>query len=376
MPSRIPVYYRAPVIDGTGYSETARNLLLGLIDTNKFDIQLDNFDSSMTRADIKPEDFAKLQAAANTKIDMDKGVSIQSILAVEWKKFCRKNIGYGVFETDRIPKAWVPFCNDMDAIISPSHFNKGIFEKREDLKTPIYVVENGITDSFNINVKPIEDFKDKFNVVTVGLLQNRKGFDVVLNAFMHVFKNTSDARLIIKIYTDSQEEIKALKNFIGEMRKHHVAQAPEVVIIGSYLKNNVMAQLFKSADLFVTATRGEAWGHAAPQAAAVGAPVAVTGWSAPAELLPSDVAYHIDYNLIQLPRGSVRHPSFDLADQDGDHQWADPSPESLAEIMSQAYELRDSNRELGLRGYNHVKDWTWKRAALKLAKVIEEVHKS
>jgi glycosyltransferase involved in cell wall biosynthesis len=376
MSSRIPVYYRAPVIDGTGYSETARNLLLGLIDTGKFDIELDNFDSSMTRADIKPEDFEKIKAVAANKIDKEKGVSVQSILAVEWRKFCRKNIGYGVFETDRIPKAWVPFCNDMDAIISPSEFNKGIFQAREDLKTPVYVVENGITDSFNINAKPIDDFKDKFNVVTVGLLQNRKGFDVVLNAFMHSFKNTSDARLIIKIYTDSQEEIKALKNFISEMRRHHQAQVPEVIIIGSFLKNDVMAQLFKSADLFVTATRGEAWGHAAPQAAACGAPVAVTGWSAPAEVLPANVAYHIDYKLIPLPRGSVRHPSFDLADQDGDHHWADPDPQSLSDIMVQAYQLRDSNRELGIRGYNHVKDWTWKRAALKLAKVIEEVHNS
>ena len=376
MSKRIPVYYRAPVIDGTGYSETARNLLLELIDTNKFDIQLDNFDSSMTRADIKPEDFSKLQAASAVKIDMDKGVSIQSILATEWKKFCRKNIGYGVFETDRIPQAWVPFCNDMDAIISPSQFNKQIFEMREDMKTPVYVVENGITDSFNINVSPLEDFKDKFNVVTVGLLQNRKGFDVVLNAFLHAFKNESGVRLIIKIYTDSQEEIKMLKNFISEIRKYHNAYEPEVLIIGSFLKNSVMAQLFKSADLFVTATRGEAWGHAAPQAAAVGAPVAVTGWSAPAEILPSAVAYHIAYNLIPLPRGSVRHPSFELADRDGDHQWADPDPESLAEVMSQAFQLREFNTNLGIRGYNHVKDWTWKRAALKLAKVIEQVHNS
>jgi len=373
---RIPVFYRAPVIDGTGYSETARNLLLELDATGKFDIELSNFDSSATRADIAPEDFERLQRMANNRINKEQGVSVQSILAVEWRKFCRKNIGYGVFETDRIPKAWVPFCNEMDAIISPTDFNKGIFEIREDLKTPVYVVPNGITENFNPEVQPFEEFKDKFNVVSVGLMQHRKGFDVLINAFLHTFRDEPNVRLILKIYSDAAFEVEALKNMIANMRKHHQAPAPEVVIISNYLNYEQMARLFKSADLFVTATRGEAWGHAAPQAAAVGAPVAVTGWSAPAEILPYTVAYHIAYDLIPLPKGAVRHPSFDLADQDGDHQWANPSPQSLSDIMRQAFQMREFNTNLGIRGYNHVKDWTWKRAALKLAKVIEQVHNS
>lgn len=372
----IPVFYRAPVVDGTGYSETARNLLLGLLDTGKFNIQLANFDSSMTKADINPEDYEKLVRASQNTVDMDQAVSVQSILAVEWRRFCRKNIGYGVFETDRIPKAWAPFCNDMDAIISPSEFNKGVFTIREDMKTPVHVVRNGITSSFNIDVEPLPEFADKFNVVSVGLLQNRKGFDVVINAFLYKFKNEENARLILKIYTDTEHEIRQLKKAVSEIRKHHDSYLPEVVIIGSFLNNSTMARLFKSADLFVSATRGEAWGHAIPQAAACGVPVAITGWSAPAEILPSAVAYHIDYELIPLPPGSVRHPSFELADLDGDHQWANPKPQSLADIMSHAFSNREANKEMGIKAYNHVKDWTWKQASLDLARVIEEVHNS
>jgi len=374
--SKIPVYYRAPVIDGTGYAETARNLLLGLEDTGKFHIHLDNFDSSLTRADIEPRVFDRLKKMSENRIDMSQGVSIQSILATEWKRFCRKNIGYGVFETDRIPQAWVPYCNSMDAIVSPSEFNKGIFQARKDMTTPVYVVPNGISDSFNSKVKPLEEFQDKFNVVAVGLLQNRKGFDVLINAFMFAFKDVPNARLIIKVYSDSEQEINALKNLVTNIRNHHQAYAPEVNIIGAYLKYDIMARLFKSADLFVMPTRGEAWGHAAPQAAACGAPVAVTGWSAPAEVLPKDVAYHIDYRLINLPQNSVQHPSFVLADQDGDHQWADPDPASLVNIMVKAFNDKDANRALGLKGQAHVKDWSWRRASQTLAKVIEEVYKS
>jgi len=88
------------------------------------------------------------------------------------------------------------------------------------------------------------------------------------------------------------------------------------------------------------------------------------------------VAYHIDYKLVPLPKNAVRHPSFVLADQDGDHHWADPDPQSLADIFSFAFSNRESNKETGLRGYNHVKDWSWKRSAQKLAKVLEEVYKS
>jgi len=374
--SKIPVYYRAPVLDGTGYSETARNLLLGLEDTSKFHIQLDNFDSSYTRADIEPGIFERLQRMSQNRIDMSRGISIQSILATEWVKFCPKNIGYGVFETDRIPKAWIPFCNTMDAIISPSVFNKEIFESREEMKTPVYVVPNGIASDFNINVKPLDEFSDKFNVVSVGLMQNRKGFDVLINSFLYTFANVQNARLIIKVYSDSEQEISALKNLIANIRQHHQAFAPEVNIISAYLKYPVMARLFKSADLFVMPTRGEAWGHAGPQAAACGAPVAVTGWSAPAEILPKEVAYHIDYHLVDLPKQSVRHPSFDFADQDNDHKWANPDPGSLSNILAQAFNDRQRNKEVGLSGHNHVKDWTWKKASQSLAKVIEEVYKS
>jgi len=256
--SRIPLYYRAPVVDGTGYSETARNLLLGLQDTGKFDIFLDNFDSSYTRADIKGEDFKRLEALASNRIDTSQGISMQSILAVEWKKFCRKNVGYGVFETDKIPKDWVPFCNDMDAIISPSEFNKEVFLSRADLKTPIYVVTNGISDSFNINVDALPEFQDKFTITTVGLMQNRKGFDVVLNSFLHTFRDTEDVRLIIKVYADSEHEVNALKSLVSDMRRHHNSYKPEILVIGSFLNNLTMARLFKSSDLFVTATRGEA----------------------------------------------------------------------------------------------------------------------
>ncbi|NBV29160.1 glycosyltransferase, partial [bacterium] len=366
--------YRAPILDGTGYAETARNLLIGLIDSGKFDIELDNFDSSFIRADLSEDDVAKIKSISGNKIDKSVGISIQSILAPSWQKFCKKNIGYGVFETDRIPKAWVPYCNSMDAIVSPSEFNKKVFMSRQEMKTPVYVVKNGISKDFNIDVEPIHEFSDKFNIVSVGLVQNRKGFDVILNAFLYTFKNVPNVRLILKIYTDNPSEIDILKNLVADMRRHHESYQPEVIIIGTYLNYKTIARLFKSADLMVTASRGEAWGHAAPQAAAVGATVAVTGWSALSEILPEEVAYHIDYDLIPLPKKSVPHPSFDLADQDGDHNWANPKPESLVGIFNKAYNDREFNKNLGVKGYNHVKDWSWKAASNQLASVIEKVY--
>lgn len=375
MSDRIPLFYRAPVLDGTGYAETARNLLIGLIDSNKFDIELANFDSSYTRADISEDHILKIKSILENKVDKSKAISMQSILAPSWEKFCKKNVGYGVFETDRIPNGWVPFCNDMDAIVSPSEFNKSIFEIRDQMTTPVYVVPNGISDNFHNKVEPLPEFSDKFNIVSVGLVQNRKGFDVLLNAFLYTFKNVPNARLILKIYSDSDREIEALKNLVTDMRKHHQSYNAEVNIIGAYLNYDVMARLFKSADLFVSATRGEAWGHAAPQAAAVGAPVAITGWSAPSEILPKDVAYHIDYDLVGVPKNSVQHPSFTLADEDGDHNWANPKPESLVQIFNQAYNNREENQRIGILGQRHVSSLTWENASSRLAEVLEKVYK-
>lgn len=329
---KINLIYLAPVYDGSGYSETARNLLIGLINSGSYNIQLSNYlTSNIINNNISHEVMATFRSLEGNKVDARSAVSVQLCLPSSWRRISKFNIGYGMFETDRIPKSWVPNCNLMDAIVVPCMTTKIAFEVR-GVRCPVVVVPNGV-DLFYYNptVKPFSMFSEKFNFLSVGTVQHRKGWDAVVYSFLDTFRDKSDARLIVKPYCDNPTDEVQMKQLVKTLRDHLDSHKAEILMINRYLSDHQMARLYRSANAFVFPTRGESWGYSPSQAAACGTPVITTGWSAPAEYLAPDASYHISYTLVK-PQG-MNHPSYIAADNDGDHLWAEPRREHLSELM-------------------------------------------
>ncbi len=104
-----------------------------------------------------------------------------------------------MFETDRIPPDWVITCNNMDEIWVPTQFNVETFTAAGVNRNKLFVIPQGIdSDRFSPDVIP-RDWPDKkgFNFLSVFVWQDRKGWDVLLKAYLTKFNIKDDVALIL-----------------------------------------------------------------------------------------------------------------------------------------------------------------------------------
>lgn len=129
------------------------------------------------------------------------------------------------------------------------------------------VIPNGVdTHHFNHNVQPIEQFRDgKFNILFLGRLEKRKGFDYLLKAYMQVKRNYPKCRLIAvgpgtRLRRKYQRRVKSC--------------GLDDVIFTGYATYSELPRYYKTADVACfPATGRESFGIVLLEAMSVGKPI-------------------------------------------------------------------------------------------------------
>jgi len=256
-------------------------------------------------------------------------------------------IGYGVCETTSIPNHWASeIRNYCDETWVPSTFVKKSFETK--VKN-VHVVPNGYDPKhFNPHAEPI-DFgtKDKFTFLCNAVMQDRKGTSILVNSFLEEFKNDDDVILILKSYGWGEGE--------KEWRKN-----PKLKIIMDPIPDEEMGGLYTACDCFVLPTKAEGFGMPILEAMACGIPVITTRYSGHLDFCNDDNSF--------LIRVDHFEPAFGSDGNDWRGSWAVPDSEHLKDLMREACNSRDTIKQVGMKGYNHVKDrYTWGNIVLEHA---------
>ena len=375
--SKIPLLFRGPVADGSGYSVNARNLLIQLHQTDKFNIQLENYSGSTVASNLSKELVDSFNSMIKNKIDKDKAVLLQVSIASQFLQDCKWNVGYSTFETDRIPFSWVLPSNKMNAVCVPCRQNQKAFVDT-GVTAPVYVVPHGISDDMRPGMyEPYSMFSDKKNFLFVGTPQYRKGIDLAIQAYLAAFGDSNDTRLICKIYLEKHsysQELDAVKSMVNDCRKKTGKNLGEIVLIPEYVTEYQLRRLYASAEALVFASRGEGWGFAGSEAAAQGVPVIATLWGGPADYLNEDIAYSVPYN-IDLVKNMQFNAQFMLAQMEG-HKWAEPDLNGIIKCMKEVYDNPNKAKAKGLAAAEHVRNnFTWENSGRVLVDVIEGVVK-
>ena len=129
------------------------------------------------------------------------------------------------------------------------------------------IIPNGVdVERFSPDVLPIADFCDgKVNILFVGRLEKRKGFNYLLEAYKRVKREIPDSRLIV-VGPGTTLRHKFGKQVMAEGIK-------DVVFVG-YVSHNELPRYYKTADIFCApATGWESFGLVLLEAMAVGKPV-------------------------------------------------------------------------------------------------------
>ena len=274
----------------------------------------------------------------------------------------RYRVGYTMLEVDGIPSEWVEMCNGMDEVWVPTTFNAATF-RASGVTSPLHVMPLGVNpDYFNTRITGYRA-SARFTFLSVFEWGERKAPDLLLDAYSRAFSRADDVLLVLKVSNlDPGVDVHAQVASAGLP-----ADGPPVVLLHNQdLPAHQMGSLYRSADCFVLATRGEGWGMPILEAMACGLPVIATGWGGQMDFYSEQNGYPVDFALVPARAKCPYYRGF---------RWAEPNVDHLAARMRCAYENPDEARAIGARASEDALErWTWRRAALRIRDRVHLIH--
>lgn len=173
---------------------------------------------------------------------------------------------HGAFERSATMRlALRALCASTDAVTAPSRYTLDELRGRFAVRCPTEVIPNGVDLDSLAGAAPRDDLGRY--VLSVGRLVPQKGFDVLLQAFATVQQSDPAQRLLIAGDGPSRQALE------GEIAR--LGLGDRVILLGS-VGRDALPGLYAGAATVVLASRREAFGLAALEAMAAGAPLVAT----------------------------------------------------------------------------------------------------
>lgn len=353
------------VVDGrSGYAVSAKNFMLAL-EAQNVDIRyryVYGKNTPIPQMESGVSDDYRINVIRKRKFLKNYPQIVYGVADVFHKNSGRYKIGYTMLETTGIPKSWVEECNRMDEIWVPSSFNVKTFAD-SGVKVPMHVMPLGV--DCNYYNRDIVSYKknERYTFLTVFEWGERKAPEVLLKAYSKAFQGNDEVVLICKVNnSDSSLNVENAVRKLGLP-----ADGPEIIFLyNTSFDDYEMPALYRSADCFVTATRGEGWGMPILEAMACGLPTIATDWSAQSDFLNEKTGFPVKVEkLIDAKAKCVYYEGF---------RWAQAEEEDLIEKMRWVYEHSEEAAAVGVRASEYVKkEFTWDKAAEKMIMRLKEI---
>jgi len=249
-----------------------------------------------------------------------------------------------MWETNWLPPQFSEYLHLFDTVIVPSLHNWELFSQFHD---NVRVIPLGVDrDIWYPKERPKNK---KFKILCGGSEWYRKGLDVVLKVFLEM--NLPDAELHVKIvppYLSAPDNL----------------DYPNVVVHNQWMAVEQEADLVRSADCFISVSRGEGFGLMPLQAISAGVPTILSDAHGHREF--SDLATH------RIPTRSV--PTNEGVWQDmGD--WDEPEFGAIFSAIQDLYENRDRYRQQAETYAGETSAFNWNTAADQLLQVVKPTGK-
>jgi len=209
--------------------------------------------------------------------------------------------------------------------------------------------------------------KKKFKFLSIFKWEDRKGWDILLRAFMEEFSSEDDVSLHILTYLYSDpgpretSALKRVKAKISEFsktvvkckgRKQTYGQAcdlpnldEQIFPMTDAVPFDKMPRLYRAANCFVLPTRGEGWGLPIAEAMAMQLPTIATAWGGQTEFMDETNSYPLPVD--KMVHATGREFEHERGMDGSRLQWAEPSVKQLRQLMRSIYANPGAARAVG-----------------------------
>jgi glycosyltransferase involved in cell wall biosynthesis len=279
-----------------------------------------------------------------------------------------------LWETTKLPWQWYPKVKEFDHIIAPSSWIRDVLIAN-DITTPISVALFGAGGH-----EPHHDEKyafypraTDFKFLSVGTWQHRKGFDVLLRAFLEEFGWAEQVSLVIKTFLlGNPWANRQIRDAIRRLRDGSDRNGGRVYVSSEDLSNSEMMTLYNTCDAFVLPSRGEGVGLPYLEAMKRGLPVIATNFGGQEDFLNADNSYLVDHKdapvpLVVNPPGCIApHPAPMYSKG---MMWAEPDVGSLRRQMRAVYSDPQAAKSKAQQAMTRLT--TWEDSARSIKKAVE-----
>ena len=290
---KIDVIIRGHFFSNSGYGKANRNLVYALSRAGiRVGIETGNDASGLSEIE--------LQRIARYRRCLPNAICIDSVIpSFASKSDYKYNILNTTVEAASIPQQFTDACNGYDEVWTTSDYCKNIFESSGVTK-PVYVIPNSVdTKLYNESVQPhkFDPPLKKFVFVSVLSWSHRKGYDVLLKAYLDEFTENDDVSLLIVSKYDGTDEDDANKYIEYMTVGDHL---PHVARCGRDVPEFEMPRLYKACDCFVLPSRGEGFGLPYVEASLCGLPIIATNHSGHTMFLKRDNSFLFDIDRLSI----------------------------------------------------------------------------
>lgn len=269
------------------------------------------------------------------------------------------------WEESFVPNDIVALLNSsLDGVLVASQFVRRAL-RFSGCDRPIFVVPMGVqVPTFDRPTTQEISNSKAFRYLHVSSAFERKGVDVLLEAYGRTFSGDDAVELYIKTFANPHHD---MARQVSTWRALH-QNPPTVIVDISELDESQMDALYQTADVMVLPSRGEGFGLPAARALAMGTPLITTAGSGQADFASLGFAYLVPYHCA---------PSRSHVNQ-GEAYWLEPDVQSLMHKMASVRHLVLSG-DLGHRErQNKAAQWVgahynWRQSALSVESVAHQL---
>jgi glycosyltransferase involved in cell wall biosynthesis len=328
-----PLVWFGVVREPSGYADEARSYLLALDQAGYAPVARETH-KSLADAGLSGRHRDVVETALARSLPADGYVAVHHVVPRpdQANRPGVPNVVRTMFETDRLPSSFKARLIDADEVWVPAAFNVDTFARGGLPRDRLRVLPETIDfDLFAPGAEPWPiEAKRGFTFLTNFDFTDRKGWDVLLEAWARAFEPDDDVSLVLKCVSMHGPSADGIRRRI-DAHLHGRRTAP-IVLEAAIIDQAAMPRLYGAADAYVMASRGEGWGRPYMEAMAMGLPTIGSRWSGNLEFMHDGNSWLVDGELVDIPEDAQFHTPLYRG-----HRWFAPDPGSLAAAMREVF---------------------------------------